>query len=416
MGLNILCVSPGYYPAFELGGVATSVHAINRVLFSLSNKVTVCATTKYLRGKVVYNRPVEVDRVMVYYFNFSVLWEKIGLRQWMVSKAMVRFLKNNVRKFDIVHINTLWDPPGAIAAHYCRKYGKRYIISPHGMLLPPAAARNGLAKRLYFHCIAKKDLCHAACVHYTSRREAELSNAAWKLDKRYSIIYNGITVSEPTGGPITPLGTDFPETVGKRLVLFLGRIDPIKGIDLLIGAFAQVKKQLKDIHLIIGGEDKNPYADAMKKLVLASGLRYCDRVQRPANSSPVRVRDCEVTFSGQLLGEKKTSIFAASTVLVLMSQSENFGMVAAEAMMAGVPVIVSDGVGIAHEVEDWQAGIVIPRTVAALSEAIKRLLANPAQASAMGRQGKIAALKHFSAQETGKQMAALYEKIAGVSS
>jgi glycosyltransferase involved in cell wall biosynthesis len=164
-------------------------------------------------------------------------------------------------------------------------------------------------------------------------------------------------------------------------------------------------------HLVLAGDDKGPYAETMKKLARDSGLKYRDRANQFTDAHA-----CDVTFCGQLLGEKKTSVFAASTVLVLMSQSENFGMVAAEAMMAGVPVIVSDGVGIAPEIDEWEAGIVVPRTMAALSEAIMKLLSDPARASAMGGHGKSAALKHFSAEAVGKQMAKLYNSIAGVSS
>ncbi len=358
--MRLLCVIPSYWPAFQFGGPIFSEHALNKALVTKGIDVNVYTTNVGLNGRVPNNQEVDVDGVRVTYFAFTRFFEFLGATGWQFSLPMANALKENLKRFDIIYIVAIWNYPVAAAAYYCRKFKLPYIISPRGLLYPYVTAKKAWKKWLYYYLITKRDLNGATAIHYTTEDEAEKCHLPLGLKNRAFIIPNGIDLSEFKGLPVKEkLSQRYPVLRGKKVILFLGRINWKKGLDILVKAYSMLAKKREGLHLLIVGNDEAGYGKKVKRWVAELGLKDC------------------VTFTGMLVGREKLGAYAASDIFALPSYSENFVMSVIEAMACGIPVIISNKVGIYREIEKNSAGIVVDTSVESLSCGIKSLLNNP---------------------------------------
>jgi len=356
--MKIFCVVPSYYPAYQFGGPIASVHNLNKTLVKKGVEVTVYTTDIGLSGKVSAGQETDVDGVKVTYFDFSKIFEFVGPNGWQFSWPLTRALKKNVKNFDLVYLSAIWNYPTAVAAHYCRKYRKPYIIAPRGTLYSYTFNKKGWKKRFYYELIAKRDLEGAAAIHYTARDEFEKTHSFLKLkNNKAFIVPNGIDLSEFTDLPLKgDLSNRYPELKNKKVILFLSRINWKKGLDILAKAYGLVARKRNDVHLLIVGNGEESFKAKVKKWF-----------------EDEKVMD-KLTFAGMLTGRKKLEAYTGSDIFALPSYSENFGMAVVEAMACGLPVIISDQVGIHYEVKDAQAGLVVPCDPGRLAETINNFL------------------------------------------
>lgn len=314
---------------------------------------------------------------------------RIYVRKWTefykVAPGVIPWLWNNIHRFDVVHIHALFSftsvAAGAIA--WLRKVP--YILRPLGTLSTYGVEnRRPWLKQLSLTCIERPLLRNAARVHLTS--EAELSEAQL-LGVRFR-------------GAIIPLGVETPmcarqqlgrrERPGGARVLFLSRIDPKKNIEALLHAFAIVSGRNREAFLSIAGEGPNDYVAAL--LALTSELALADRVE----------------WLGHVEGSSKANLFASADVFVLPSFSENFGIAAVEAMLAGLPCVLGEGVGIAREVSDAGAGLVTAPDPASVADALARLLDDKEFRHVLGERAKVFAEKEYSTSKMAERLLALY--------
>ncbi|MGE3906600.1 MAG: glycosyltransferase, partial [Reyranellaceae bacterium] len=198
-------------------------------------------------------------------------------------------------------------------------------------------------------------------------------------------------------GIVVPLGVDAPARLADavrqpRRILFLSRLHPKKGLDLLVPAFAAVRKRYGDARLVIAGPDDGARA-ATDDLVARHGLGDC------------------VEFPGMLTGIAKDRAFAEAGLFVLPSYSENFGIAVAEAMAAGLPVVVSDQVNIHDAIAGTEAGLVVPCQTERLAQAMSALLADPDKGIEMGRNGTELVRTRYGWPAIGKQLVDVYRRI-----
>ena len=279
---------------------------------------------------------------------------------YTVSWPLSRWLAEHIREYDLVHIHALFSFAATAGAFWASRYRVPYIVRPLGVLnCWGRRNRRPFLKRLSLRLIEQRILAKAALVHFTSEQEkceAELLTHGI----RTVVIPNpiaGLGVSHRARAEYT--GPRYPELAGKRVVLFLSRIDSIKGLPLLFNAFANVRAQRGDIVLIVAGNGD---------LSLVAQLR--EQAQRMGVEG-------DVIWAGFVQGEEKRALFGLADVFVLPSYSENFGMAAVEAMANGVPVIVSDQVGIHREIARQRAGLVIKCNSFELEDALRRMLDSP---------------------------------------
>lgn len=393
--MKILTVTPYYWPAFSYGGPVFSLHYLNKALLKKGVDVTVYTTNAGLDKNISRESTANVDGVKVAYFKFSKLLEFITGSKLMVSLPMGLALKRNLKCFDIVYIATAWSYSTVATAGYCRLYKKPYILAPRGMLYPDVFCKKAWKKWPYYRLVAKKALEGASIIHYTSEDEAEKTHSFLGLKNKKIIVPNGIELSEFTGliGR-ERLEVRYPHLKNKKVILFLGRINWKKGLDILVEAFARLAKERTDVYLLIAGAGEKGYTKKVKKWISQHGLSYT-----------------KVIFTGMLSGREKIETYSGSDIFVLPSYSENFGVSVVEAMACNVPVVISNKVGIYKEIEQNKAGIVTDTNADSLYEGLRLLLVNPDLYKEIAANARKLVERCYDIDNVADKMAAVFQDI-----
>jgi glycosyltransferase involved in cell wall biosynthesis len=266
------------------------------------------------------------------------------------SAQLVPWLRANRGKYDAVIVNGIWQFHSFGTWSALHKSGTPYVLFTHGMLDPWFKKQYPLKhfkKWMYWPWGDYRVLRDAHAVLFTCEEERRLARSSFWLYRCNEVVVSYGT-SEPKGNPESELREFFaryPELRGKKLALFIGRIHPKKGCDLLIEAFAKVLRQHPDWHLVIAGPDQVGWRDKLNAQVEKLGL------------AP------RVTWTGMVTGAVKWGALRAAEIFVLPSHQENFGIVVAEALAASVPVLISNKVNIWREIEADRAGIVSDDTL-----------------------------------------------------
>ena len=406
--MKILCVIPAYWPTFHHGGPIFSVHFLNKALVKKGIDVSIYTTNVGLVDKVPTNQEINIDGVKVHYFGFTKLFEFMGTVGWQFSLQMSKALKNNMKDFDLVYIVNIWSYPAAIAAYYTRCYGKPYILVPSGMLYPNTLSKKIWKKWPYYHLVVKKNLEGASAIHYTTEDEAEKTHPFLNLRNQKIIVPNGIDLSEFCDSfDKERLKVRYPHLKDKKIILFLGRIHWIKGLDILVKAYAMLAKEKDDVHLLIVGNDDGGYSKKVKKWLREYRINFVDY----GSGDGDYVNEAKVTFTGMLTGKEKIEAYAGSDIFVLPSYSENFGMTVVEAMACRLAVVVSNKVGIYKEVKQNKAGIAIDMNAQNLYQGIKLILENPNLREEIAINGRKLVEEYYDIDKVADKMIAAYQEI-----
>lgn len=352
--MRILLVSQYFYPAWHYGGPVTKVKGLADGLADLGHSVTVL--TSAISKSEYSGEPLDGRGELRQLGKLSVFYLRsiFSYRGVSVNPGALRFCRHHLQDYDIVHIFGLYDTLGWVAGSYARRKGVPYVIEPLGMYASDLP--HFCKKRLYHLLIGEEMLRRAEVVVATSDSEhAHLLRVPGISPNRIIVRGNGVEIEAADaaglkGGFRSRAG--FQES--DKLILFLGRIAPIKDLELLVQSFAGLG--IPGAHLLLVGPTVDAgYLSRLKQLIDTLGVG--DRVH----------------FYDTVYGAAKWELFAAADVLVLCSHSESFGNVVAEAVVAGVPVVVTEGCGIAPQVRD-RAGLVSGHSVREVRESLLRLL------------------------------------------
>ncbi len=331
--------------------------------------------------------PLDLQGVTVTYY--PVQWP----RSYELSLPLGRALRRKVREADVVHIDSLYLFHGLIAGYYGRRYEVPYVLRPHGTLNPYHRARHPVRKLVYETLFERRNLNHAAGVVCMSKREREHVAAAGVRSPLY-VVPLGIDADFFAGeGDFASLVSVHPELAGRRLVTFLGRLTAKKRLDLVLDAFALVARGDGKLHLAVAGPDDEGIGAELRRRVRGLGL------------------DRHVSLLGFVDGERKLALLRRSLAFVLPSEDENFGVAVVEAMAAGVPVVVTRGVGIHERIAEAGAGLVVPTEAPAVAAAIRRLADDPALSTRFGANARRLVEEHFSRKETGRRLEEMYVEV-----
>jgi len=281
-------------------------------------------------------------------------------------------LRSLVADAEVVHVHALWEEIQHQACRLARQAGTRYFLSPHGMLDPWSLAQGRLKKRAYLWWRIRRNLNGAAAIHCTTRGEARSIEPLGFTSPKI-VIPNGIDLGEfedpeRPGATAEAFFDRFPQVSGKRIVLFLSRLHPKKGLDLLLPAFARCGDA--DARLVLAGPGETGYVDGLRQA--AARLGIADRV----------------LFTGMLRGDERVAALRAADLFVLPSYQENFGIAVAEAMAAGTAVIVSHQVNLSEEIDGRGVGEVIPTEESALASCLGTWLTDPERVQKAGEAGR----------------------------
>jgi glycosyltransferase involved in cell wall biosynthesis len=279
------------------------------------------------------------------------------------SAGLYRWLRTRSRDYDALVVHGLWQFHGFSVWRALHGGPIPYFVYPHGMLDPwfkDAYPMKHLKKSLYWRLAESRVINDAAAVLFTASEEARLAEQTFTPYRAMpQVVGFGIAIDAAARlGSADAFARAWPETRGKRRVLFLGRLHPKKGGDMLIEAFAQFAGADPQLHLVMAGPDDGEGTQAAWQ-ALASRLGVADRV----------------TWTGMLAGDAKWSAIQAAEVFVLPSHQENFGIAVVEALALGVPVLISEKVNIWREIEADGAGLVEPDTPDGTAKLLRRWLA-----------------------------------------
>lgn len=380
--MRVLHVLPSI--SSQSGGPVRSTLANCRALSAVGTKlsVTLTATDHGLdskwREEFISRMPAGTD---------LKIFPAIGRHAFTLSAPLFTWLWRHIPDYDLVVVRALLNPISSSGARISRRHGVPYLVVPHGTLSEYTFEhRRTWLKRAYFRLVEKGTLSGAAAVRFTSESERDQA-PAWGHDTPTPVI------PHPFESRDSPLEQNRAHS---RNVLFLSRFHPIKGLDVLLPAFAILKDRIPDTKLVLAGAGSDTYEGHLRDEICR--LDLCDTV----------------TLPGFVEGKDKDGLLGASSVFVLPSLQENFGVAVVEAMDAGLPVVISRGVGIWREVEEANAGLVVDRDAQTLANSLLELLRDPERAQQMGANGQELVKAHFDPQRIGRELHTLYWTAAGV--
>lgn len=388
--MKILQVSNSFKYAWESGGMARTAYDLSKYLVKRGHKVTVFATEKGLSKdfKARRNQPVIIDGIETYYFrNLS---NYLAQRTFTIPYRLPFVARKRVKEFDIIHIHDYRRLAVPIIHHYAKKYNIPYVLQAHGSLT--TFFQRKWLKRTFDVVCGYRILKDASRVIAVTEAEAEQYKSMGISEDKIDVVPNGIDLSEFDNLPERErfrkkygLGSD------QRIILYVGRIDKIKRLDLLAEAFAELSRNLDNVKLVIVGSDDG-YLPSLKRLIVE--LKISDKV----------------LFTGSLYGEDKLEAYVDADVYVLPSSYEIFGITVLEACACGTPVIVTDRCGIA-DVVDAQVGLVVPCDKDQLSNAIRRMLLDEKLRREFGRKGKLLVRETFNWEKIAERVENIYRGV-----
>jgi glycosyltransferase involved in cell wall biosynthesis len=385
--MKVLHVIPSLGPL--RGGPSMALPQMARGLVKAGVEVHIATTND--NGVGILDAPLETpiinQDVTTYYFNrqFST---------YTISFPLKRWLQQHVQDYDLLHIHSLFSYSSTVAGACARRAKVPYIVRTLGHLNHwGMTKRHGVAKQLSMRLVENRLLNNAALIHYTSEQEQQQAEQ------------NGICVPSC----VLPLGIKlgglrqkengetliekYPQLTGRFIFLFLARLHEIKGLDLLLPAFAELHHQYPQVALVLAGDGDETMLQKLHALVNELGLQET------------------VTFTGFLKDDDKKVALNGASAFILPSYYESFANAVVEAMAVGLPVIVSDQVGVANAVQHANAGLVVSCSVRELKDAMSRLLLNPDLCLELGSNGKKLVQEKFSIEAATDALVDVYQQI-----
>ena len=393
--MRVLMAVQSYFPFQDRGGPVVKVRALAQGLASRGNQVTVLTADLGLGKTPGMNMAfkscqwgycAEENGVKAVYLSSLAHY-----RALTVNPGVIGFCRSSLRQFDLVHFYGLYDLFGPAVSYFCRDYGVPYVIEPMGMYRP--IDRGFELKRIWHRGLGGAYWSHAAQIVATSEMEEDELLADGVPRQKLVVRYNGIDRkvfdSLPVRGRFRQKWGISPD---EPVLLFLGRLIPRKGAEVLIDAFA--KACPASGRLIIAGPEGEP--------------GYLAVLAKRAQEARVESR---VIFTGPLYDDAKAAALADSDIFVLPSRYENFANSAAEAMACGIPVIITDTCGI-RSLVDGRAGLIVSPEPEPLAGAIRTLLSDRAVYRKF-QDGAMAVAAELGWDRLSEQMEKYYAKALG---
>lgn len=389
--MKILQVVP--YFSWSYGGPVKSVYELSKSLSEMGHDVTIF-TTDVCRGhRLQDNEKIKLDGVKVRYFKCFNNWVASEMKLHF-SRDMRLAIKNELKDFDLIHLHDYRSITHFYIQHYSKKYGVPYILQAHGAA-PKIFGNQSFAftfSKIFFdlffgHKILMSSSKLIALTETEAGQYLELGGNPNKIE----IVPNGIRLSEYQNLP--EKGTfrkKYSIKCDEKIILYLGRIHKIKGIDLLVKSFSDITSDFDNIKLVIVGPDDG-FLPELKQQV--KDLNLNDKV----------------LYVGPLYGSDKLSAYVDANLYVLPSVYETFPMTVLEAFACGKPVIVSDRCGISDFVKD--VGYVVKYDETELKISILNILKNDALSKKLGEKSKELVKTKFDFNIIIKNVVSIYNNV-----
>jgi glycosyltransferase involved in cell wall biosynthesis len=388
--MRILQVIPYFFLSWAGGGTVPLINNLAKSLSGCGHQLTIYTTDAANKGRKA-EYPTETDLQGVRVCEFKSLSGKLGQRySFHVSPAMVPMMAKETANFDVIHLHEYRTFQNIVAHHYARKFGVPYVVQAHGSL--PRIVSKMRLKQIYDNFWGDRLLKDASKVIAVTGIEAEQYKKMGVSEDKIAVIPHGIDLSEFDN---LPEKGEFRKRYGlssdQRVILYLGRIHEIKGLDLLAGAFADLSRDLNDVKLVVVGRDDG-YLASLKKLIAELGI------------------EDKVIITGPLSGREKLGAYVDGDIYVLPSYYEIFSVTVLEACACGTPVIVTDRCGLADVVKD-QVGLVVPCDKDQLRNALTHMLSDDKMRLQFGEKGKSLVREKFNWERMAEGVERVYKDI-----
>jgi glycosyltransferase involved in cell wall biosynthesis len=388
--MRILQIIPSI--SLVYGGPSQMVLGLSAALAKEGVDVTILTTnsngdTGQAPLDVPLNQPVEQNGYRVIYFPCS------PFRRYKFSLDLLRWLNAHAHEFDIAHLHALFSPVISAAATVARNKRLPYILRPLGTLDPADLQKKKQLKKIYTALWERGNIAGSAAIHFTSQQEAKISER-FGVNTNDLIIplgvqYQSVDIADCDVRTQLDIPPDIP------LLLFLSRIEPKKGLNLLLPALETLLAEGLTFHFVLAGSNpQDPDYEAMiAAQVKASALAKC------------------TTMTGFVTGEFKAALLQQADLFVLPSYYENFGIAVAEAMAAGTAVCISRGVYIWSDVQAANAGWVCNCEVEDLVSQLREALLNLDECHRRGINGQGYANQGYRWQAIAQETIKAYQEI-----
>jgi len=389
--MRILQVCAKFHPYVASGSTKVAYH-ISKELAKRGYSVTVY--TSNMKDK--YNRIIngdgveELDGIHVRRFK-TVAISATREMKFFITPTLIKMSKEEIRSFDIIHLHEYTTFQNIIIYHYARKYGVPYVLQAHGSLPRIGAWRR--LKWLYDVFFGYRLLRDAAKVIALGRIEAEQYRRMGVPEEKIAIIPNGIDLSEYANLP--PKGSfkkKFNIDEDEKIILYLGRINKIKGIDVLVKAFGKIIGQIGNTKLVIVGPNDG-YSHELRDSIRNLAIEH------------------SVFVTGPLYGKAKLEPYVDAEVFVLPSRYETFPLTILEAIACGTPFIITENCGVADYFRN-KVGLVVRPDSTQLSDALIEMLCDKSKQDTF-RKNCRTEIERFSISNTVSMLEEIYEEIAG---
>jgi glycosyltransferase involved in cell wall biosynthesis len=381
MACRVLHVIPAVAPRY--GGPSAATFGLCHALEAAGVDVVVATTDADGPGRL----PVETGSLQKYRGVPVIFFPRAFSESFKWSGPLSAWVHANAGAFDLVHVHSVFSHSSIAASRACRAARVPYFVRPLGHLDPWSLNRHRLRKQVLMRLGAGDMLRRASAIHYTTDAERALAERALPGLAPGVVVPLGVDDLCFAPGRPAPSATD-------RYVLALSRLDVKKGFDLLIRVFHALQEdgECRGWSLVIAGD-----GDAS----------YVAELQRLAADGPARDR---IRFEGWVSGDARRVLVEGARLFALPSHQENFGLAVAEAMAAGVPVLVSPAVNLANDILAHGAGWVAPRDQASWKQAMRLILNDADELERRGRRARSAA-ERYRWPAVARQLADVYDGV-----
>ncbi len=378
--MNILVVTPYYKPSYTFGGPVNSVSKIAEGL-SRSKGIHLEVFTTNANGNeslpVETNKEINVDGVKVRYFK-----RYSPNNSFFIAPGQTLQLIRTIRKFDIIHVNMWWNWVSILSGLVAILFGKKLVVAPRGSITEYIVNYKNSSVKKAIHRFIGRWILNRAHFHLTSNVELIDTRKVTEV-RNYSIIYN--LISLPVHVPVSY------DTGNEHFtIIFMSRVHPKKGIELLLEAIAMSKTPLV---LKIAGDGESEYIEKLKRLV-----------------ADLKIED-KVIWLGWLDNTKKFEELSKSDLFALTSYNENFANVVVESLFVGSPVLITNEVGLSDFVRENKLGWTVSCNAKEISSALETISTQKEQLSDMRRRARDIIFNTFTEQQLVAEYRSMYQTL-----
>jgi len=388
--MKILHVIPSYEPAWAFGGTVSATSNLCRCLARKGVDITVYTTDADGKGghlDVPLNEEVDLGGVKALYFKCDFLVKKA-----FYSKQLYRKLSNNIQRFDIVHVSSIWQWHQVAVRKVCGKYDIPYIVTPHNSLSSRSMnLSKNTKKKIYWSIWSKNTIKKAKALHFLCEGERKISIHNI-LSIPSFLVPNAVDCNNYRRSFDNRLRQELGINQDKIVLLSVGRIHPTKRIELVLESFIKLDQPDKFILLLIGPIMDENYHKFLQTLIRSYNLEN------------------KIRWIGFVDNKELVKFYSIADSMILLSEFEGISMSSIEALATGIPLLISKGIANWEEIIKDGSGILIDHPYS-IAEKLNQLSSGKINLKIISQNARQSAEKRYDINKVTSLMIKAYEDV-----